>query len=290
MVENRFSLTFDWFSALRDAICKEFETLEIELQGTRSEGTCSDRTHSDRNPGKFKITPWSHAEKGGGQIGLMHGRVFEKVGVNVSSVEGDFSSDIRGQIPGTENSPHFRACGISLVAHMHSPLVPSIHMNTRFIQTEKEWFGGGTDLNPEQENKEDTSFFHSQLKEMCAKHNREYYDRFKKECDEYFYIKHRNEPRGVGGIFYDYMYSPDFDKNFAFTKDVGRCFLETYPKLVRKHMNDIWTKEQKDIQLAKRGRYAEFNLIYDRGTKFGLLTGGNPEAIFISMPPLASWA
>jgi len=208
----------------------------------------------------------------------------------VSMVEGTFSSEIRDQIPGTKDSPHFKACGISLVSHMHSPLVPSVHMNTRFIQTGKEWFGGGADLNPAIENSDDTSFFHSQFQKMCDMHNPSYYERFKNECDKYFFIKHRNEPRGVGGIFYDYMYSPDFERNFTFTKDVGQCFLNTYPQIVRAHMNKTWSKEQKDTQLFKRGRYTEFNLIYDRGTKFGLLTGGNPDAIFISLPPLASWA
>jgi coproporphyrinogen III oxidase len=283
MTNNRFDLSFFWFKSLRDSICREFEKLETELE----------IINTNKAPGKFVVTPWNYNQKGGGEISLMHGRVFEKVGVNISSVEGSFSPEIRSQIPGTEKYSKFKACGISLVAHMHSPKVPAVHMNTRFIQTEKDWFGGGADLNPAKENAQDTDFFHQELEKMCNMHDESYYPKFKKECDEYFFIKHRNESRGVGGIFYDYLYNESsdiFDKNFSFTKAVGKCFLNSYPKIVRKHMNESWKKEEKDYQLFKRGRYAEFNLIYDRGTKFGLLTGGNPESIFISMPPLATWA
>ncbi|MCH9753424.1 MAG: oxygen-dependent coproporphyrinogen oxidase [Alphaproteobacteria bacterium] len=282
MKNDKSELPFSWFKSLRDSICEEFEKIENELTGEKS----------NRTPGKFVRTPWDYHQKGGGEISLMHGRVFEKVGVNISCVEGSFSPEIRSQIPGTEKYPHFKACGISLVAHMHSPKVPAVHMNTRFIQTKQNWFGGGADLNPAKENKEDTDFFHEQLKRTCDIYDENYYPKFKEECDKYFFIKHRNESRGVGGIFYDYQYNDTndiFDKNFAFTKDVGKCFLKTYPQIVRKHMNKPWTKEEKDYQLFRRGRYAEFNLLYDRGTKFGLLTGGNPESIFISMPPLATW-
>jgi len=278
-MQNKFDISFSWFQELRNSICKEFESLEKELQGT----------NKDTAPGSFYMKPWDYHGEGGGEISLMHGRVFEKVGVNISSVKGTFSTEMRSQIPGTENSPNFRACGISLVTHMHSPLVPSIHMNTRFIETEKEWFGGGIDLTPSRENKEDTLFLHSKLEEMCNKHDKNYYPKFKKECDAYFYLKHRKEQRGVGGIFYDYLDKPDFSTNFLFTQDVGKIFLEIYPKIVRDHMNKQWTKEEKDFQLFRRGRYVEFNLLYDRGTKFGLLTGGNPDAIFISLPPMVSW-
>jgi len=278
-MQNRFDTCFSWFRELRNSICKEFESLEKELKGTSNAA----------DPGSFNIKPWDYHGEGGGEISLMHGRVFEKVGVNISSVKGEFTPEMRSQMPGTENSANFRACGISLVTHMHSPLVPSIHMNTRFIETEKQWFGGGIDLTPSRENNEDTSFLHSNLQTMCDKHNKDYYPKFKKECDNYFYLKHRKEPRGVGGIFYDYLDSPDFSSNLSFTQDVGKIFLEIYPEIVRKHMNKPWTKEEKDFQLFRRGRYVEFNLLYDRGTKFGLMTGGNPDAIFISLPPIVSW-
>jgi len=279
MEENRFETAYTWFADLRERIFAAFESLEKEYSGSY-EGA----------PGKFEITKWAHNEKGGGQIGLMRGQVFEKVGVNISSLAGTFSDEFRGQIPGTDVSAKFKACGISLVAHMRSPLVPAVHMNTRYIETEKSWFGGVSDLNPAEENKEDTEFFHSQFKKACDRHNPKYYDDFKQQCDKYFFIKHRNEPRGVGGIFCDYLYNGDFEKNFAFIREIGLCFLETYPEIVKKHMNKSWTEEQKEKQLIRRGRYVEFNLLYDRGTKFGFNTGGNPEAILMSMPPLASWA
>lgn len=278
-MQNRFDTCFSWFTELRNSICKEFESLEKELKGTNHAA----------DPGSFNLKPWDYHGEGGGEISLMHGRVFEKVGVNISSVKGEFTPEMRSQMPGTEKSPNFRACGISLVTHMHSPLVPSIHMNTRFIETDKQWFGGGIDLTPSRESKEDTSFLHSKLQTMCDEHDKDYYPKFKKECDNYFYLKHRKEPRGVGGIFYDYLDSPDFSSNLSFTQDVGKIFLEIYPEIVRKHMNKPWTKEEKDFQLFRRSRYVEFNLLYDRGTKFGLMTGGNPDAIFISLPPMVSW-
>ena len=259
----------EWFTHLRDLICQKFEEIDGE--------------------GKFVRTKWERAEGGGGVMSLMKGKVFEKVGVNVSTVYGDFTKDFRRKIPGTENNPKFFATGISLVAHMRSPLVPAVHMNTRYIVTEKEWFGGGADLNPMIENNEDTKEFHLAFKEACDKHDPEYYKKFKEWADEYFYIKHRNEARGVGGIFYDYINSGDWQNDFAFTQDVGKAFLDIFPKLVLKHKNNSWTDEQREIQLRKRGRYTEFNLIHDRGTKFGLETGGNVEAILMSLPPIAKW-
>jgi coproporphyrinogen III oxidase len=219
----------------------------------------------------------------------MKGNVFEKVGVNISTVFGEFSPEFRKQIPGTENNPNFWASGISLVAHMRSPLTPAVHMNTRFICTEKTWFGGGGDLNPMIEVEADTNDFHGSFKKACDKHNPEYYEKFKKNCDEYFYIKHRNQARGVGGVFYDYLNSGNFENDFSFTQDIGLAFLDIFPKLVRRNMLKNWTEEQREIQLKKRGYYAEFNLIYDRGTKFGLMTNGNTEAILMSLPPVAKW-
>jgi len=219
----------------------------------------------------------------------MKGKVFEKVGVNISTVFGEFSPEFRKEIPGASESGKFWASGISLVAHMCSPLVPAVHMNTRFISTQKNWFGGGMDLTPIIENNQDTRDFHAALKKCCTAHSRNYYPKFKKHCDEYFFLKHRNESRGVGGIFFDYLNSKNWEDDFAFTKQVGETFLAIYPEIVRRHMREKWTDEQREYQLKKRGRYVEFNLLYDRGTRFGLQTGGNPEAILMSLPPLVSW-
>jgi coproporphyrinogen III oxidase len=219
----------------------------------------------------------------------MRGRVFEKVGVNISTVFGEFSKEFASSIPGAKDDPRFFATGVSLVAHMRSPLVPAVHMNTRYIVTTQDWFGGGADLNPMYENDQDTQTFHAAYKMACDKYNPEYYPKFKKFCDEYFYIKHRNKSRGVGGIFYDNLNSGSWEEDFAFTKDVGKAFLDVYPKIVRNHMFEAWTSDQREHQLVKRGHYTEFNLIYDRGTKFGLMTGGNTEAILMSLPPEAKW-
>ncbi len=285
--EDRKQQASTWFRTLRDMICAEFEKIEDELQ-------------SDAAAGRFEKKPWDRSDSaapnesgsilsGGGEISLMRGRVFEKVGVNISEVHGTFSEQFSKEIPGAdESSGAFWAAGISLVAHMHSPLVPAVHMNTRMIVTSKGWFGGGGDLNPIFEDAKDTADFHAAWKECCDRHDPDYYPKFKKWCDEYFYIKHRNKARGIGGIFYDYLEN-NWDNDFAFTKDVGETFLNIYPQLVRRHMNEPWTKEQREEQLVKRGHYAEYNLLYDRGTRFGLMTGGNTEAILMSLPPEAKW-
>jgi len=268
-----------WFQTLRDDICTAFEAIEDSAAGPLAE----------RPPGRFTLRPWQRAEGGGGVMGLMKGRVFEKVGVNISTVQGSFSEQFRQQIPGAGEDPRFWASGISLVAHMHSPHVPAVHMNTRHIVTTKSWFGGGTDLNPMVPAEADTADFHAALRRVCDAHDPDYYARFKKWCDEYFFIPHRGKARGVGGIFYDYLDSGSWDADFAFTQDIGRAFLEIYPKIVRRQMNRNWTDDEREHQLVMRGHYAEFNLVYDRGTKFGLQTGGNPEAILMSLPPVAKW-
>ena len=267
-----------WFESLRDRICAAFESIEREAGSEAA----------------FSYTPWNrdndpNAAGGGGVQGVMKGRVFEKVGVNVSTVGGAFSGDFAKTIHGAEDNPQFFATGISLVAHMANPHVPAVHMNTRFLVTQKRWFGGGADLNPPIPYAEDTADFHARLKRACDAHGADYYERFKKWADDYFWLPHRNVHRGVGGIFYDHL-EGDFDANFAFTRDVGEAFLDIFPAIVRRRMNMEFTESDKATQLEWRGRYAEFNLVYDRGTLFGLKTGGNIDAILMSLPPVATWS
>jgi coproporphyrinogen III oxidase len=268
----------DWFESLRDRICREFEAIEREAgSDARFEYTPWDRLDPDGSPG------------GGGVRGLMKGRVFEKVGVNVSTVGGSFSPDFAKSVLGAAEDPRFFATGISLVAHMANPHAPAVHMNQRFLVTTKRWFGGGADLNPPLPYGEDTADFHARLRAACAAHDPTYYPRFSKWAEDYFFIPHRGVHRGVGGIFFDHL-EDHFDAHFAFTRDVGEAFLDVFPRLVRRRMAAPFTDEDKARQLEWRGRYAEFNLIYDRGTLFGLKTGGNVDAILMSLPPLATWS
>jgi coproporphyrinogen III oxidase len=268
----------EWFRTLRDQICDACEAIEDDAT-----------LLTDKPAGRFERTKWDRAEGGGGEMSVMRGRVFEKMGVNISTVFGTFTPEFSKNIPGADEDPRFFATGVSLVAHPCSPRVPAVHMNTRFITTTKTWFGGGADLTPMVEVSKDTEIFHQAFKEACDRFNPDYYPKYKQWCDEYFYLPHRNEPRGVGGIFYDYLNSDNWDEDFAFTQAVGKAFLEVYPKIVRSHMAEEWTAEEREHQLVRRGRYAEFNLLHDRGTKFGLMTGGNTEAILMSLPPEVKW-
>jgi coproporphyrinogen III oxidase len=277
-----------WFAAFRDRICAAFEAVEDEL----AEGP-----HAGMPPGRFTFTPWTRPEGGGGTIGLMRGRVLEKVGVNISTVHGEFSPDFRKQIPGAEEDPRFLATGVSLVAHPRNPRCPTAHMNTRFILTTRGWFGGGGDITPMDKNwpesLEDAEFFHAAYRRACDAHDPTYYDRFSKWCEEYFFLPHRGETRGLGGIFYDWLgdRTPGrgAEADFAFTRDVGLAFLEAYPAILRRRMHEAWSDADRQAQLFRRGRYVEFNLLHDRGTLFGLRTGGNVEAILMSLPPEAAW-
>jgi coproporphyrinogen III oxidase len=287
-----------WFETFRDDLCLALESIEDDVLGPN--------TTSMDAPGRFERSAWRRGDEdrdgdsgkdnivndkngGGGVTSVMHGRVFEKAGVNVSTVRGEFSGEFRDKIPGAAENPEFWASGVSVVIHPCSPLVPAAHMNTRMIVTTQGWFGGGGDLTPVFPVEQDTADFHSTYKDACDGHDETYYPKFKKWCDEYFFLPHRNETRGVGGIFYDSLNTGDWNADFAFTQDVGRAFLKSYPDIVRRHMDKAWTGEERRTQLIKRGRYVEFNLLYDRGTTFGLKTGGNTEAILMSMPPEVLW-
>jgi coproporphyrinogen III oxidase len=267
-----------WFESLRDRICAEFEAIEREAGSDAS----------------FEYTPWNRTDPsgepgGGGVMGVMKGRVFEKVGVNVSTVGGTFEGEFAKSIHGAGEDPRFFATGISLVAHMANPHVPAVHMNCRFLNTTKRWFGGGGDLNPPLPIEEDTADFHATMKAACDAHDPAHYPRFKEWAETYFYIPHRKVSRGAGGIFFDHL-DGDFETNFAFTRDVGEAFLDAYPRIVRRRMDTPFTAADEARMLEWRGRYAEFNLVYDRGTLFGLKTGGNIDAILMSLPPRATWS
>ena len=270
----------DWFEKLRDNICGAFEIIESDAE---------DSPLSDQPSGHFHRKNWTRDGGGGGQISVMHGRVFEKVGVNISVVHGQFAEDFRAQIPGATDDGQFWAGGISLVAHPQNPFVPAAHMNTRFVITSKAWFGGGGDLTPLKPAPKQANTFHADLKACCERHDPDYYPKYKQWCDDYFYLKHRDEPRGAGGIFYDYLDSGDREADFSFTRDVGSSFAGSYVNIVRETMNKHFTAEDRHFQLVRRGRYVEFNLLYDRGTSFGLKTGGNIEAILMSLPPEVRW-
>ena len=282
--EDRSERAGAWFEDLRDRFVVAFETLEDDAPAELYPGS----------PGRFTLTPWAREGGGGGIMGLMRGRFFEKCGLHVSRVHGVFTPEMAATMPGGTGDPRFVATGISLIAHMASPRVPAVHLNTRYLETTRGWFGGGADLTPlfaEQRNEgaPDAAMFHAALKRACDAHDGAWYERYKAECDRYFFLPHRGEPRGVGGIFYDRHDSGDFERDLAFTRAVGEAVLDVFPKIARHRMSEPWTAADREEQLVRRGRYVEFNLLYDRGTLFGLKTGGNIESILSSMPPVVKW-